>query len=76
MQVNILVKVFKLHDCYYQYYYCCCRRRCRCSRCFHYHHHHNHRISSSDNTCSTLWGKKTAPFYFCNNFVKSFSIRI
>ena len=24
----------------------------------------------------TLWDQKTAPFYFCNNFVKSLSIRI
>ena len=29
---------------------------------------HHSRLS----TQSTLWGKKTAPFYFCNNFVKSF----
>ena len=27
-------------------------------------------------TDTTLWGKKTAPFYFCNNFVKSFFVCI
>jgi len=38
----------------------------------------NNQLDSGDNTlhnyCSTMWGKKTAPFYFCNSFVRTLSI--